>query len=185
MRHDNRKQGEVMSTTASNPRSDQTLSGRWEIDSGRSRVEFRTRKFWGLVTVKGHFDQYEGRLELGANPALELTIDAASVHTGIGKRDQHLRSAAFFDAGTYPQVRFVSDSVNLHDDTLNVRGRLLARGRSIPLELEAQIHRYDGELEIEAATSAPHRELGMTWSPLGMIRSRSELFVKAHLVPQS
>jgi hypothetical protein len=68
---------------------------------------------------------------------------------------------------------------------LKVRGRLSARGGSIPLELEAQLHRVDGELEIEAAVTAPHRELGMIWSPLGMIRPRSELLVKGRLTPSS
>jgi polyisoprenoid-binding protein YceI len=173
----------TMSIATSEHRSDQTLSGRWHLDSGRSNVEFRARKFWGLATVKGHFVEYEGHLELSANPAVELTIAAASVHTGISKRDQHLRSAAFFDAENHPRVRFVSDSVDLHDDTLRVRGRLTVRGHSIPLELDAQVLWADGELEIEAATPAPHRELGRTWSPLGMIRPRSELFVRAHLVP--
>lgn len=171
-----------MSITTSNRRSGQTISGRWQLDSQRSSVEFRAAKLWGLVTVRGHFDNYEGQLDLSANPALELTIDAASVQTGIRKRDQHLRSADFFDAENHPRVRFVSDSVDLHDDTLKVRGRLSARGRSIPLELETQVRQIGGELEIEAATTAPHRELGMTWSPLGAIRPRSELFVKGHLV---
>ena len=174
-----------MSITTSDHRFGQKLSGRWQLDSRRSSVEFRAAKLWGLVTVTGHFDDYEGQLELSANPAIELTIGAASVQTGIRKRDQHLRSADFFDAENHPRVRFVSESVDLHDDTLNVRGRLSARGRSIPLELEAQVRQVDGELEIEAATTAQHRELGMTWSPLGMIPPRSELFVKAHLVPNT
>ena len=174
-----------MSTTTSNHRSGQTLSGRWQLDSQDSSVEFRARKFWGLVTVTGHFDDYEGQLELSANPALELTVDAASVQTGIGKRDRHLRSADFFDAENHPRVRFVSDSVGLNDDTLKVSGRLSARGRSIPLAVEAQVQRIDGELYIEAATTAPHRQLGMTWNPLGMIRPRTELFVKGHLVPNA
>lgn len=172
-----------MSITTSNHRSDQKLSGRWQLDPQRSSVEFRARKLWGLVTVNGHFDDYEGQLELTANPALELTIDAASLHTGMRKRDRHLRSADFFDTENHPRVRFVSESVDLHDDTLKVRGRLSARGRSIPLALEAQVRRIDDELEIEAATTASHRELGMTWSPLGNIAPRSELFVKARLVP--
>jgi polyisoprenoid-binding protein YceI len=172
----------AMSITTSNHRSGQALSGRWRLDSQRSRLEFRARKLWGLVTVKGRFKDYEGQLELGATPALELTIDAASLHTGIRKRDRHLRSADFFDVENHPRVRFVSDSVDPHDDMLRVRGRLSARGRSIPLELDAQVRRIDGELEIEAGTVAPHRELGMTWSPLGMVRPRSELLVRAHLV---
>lgn len=173
-----------MSITSSSPRSGQTLSGRWRVDAERSSVQFRARNFWGLVTVKGHFDDYEGQLELGASPAVKLTINAASVKTGIRKRDQHLRSADFFDAENHPQVRFVSESVDLDGDTLNVRGRLFARGRSIPLALKARVRRIDHELEIEATTNSPHRELGMTWGPLGMIPPRSELVVRAHLVPQ-
>jgi hypothetical protein len=78
---------------------------------------------------------------------------------------------------------FVSHSVGLRGDTLTVRGRRSARGRSIPVELDAKVRRLDGELTIEAATTAPHRELGMTWSPLGMIPPRSELFVRGYLTP--
>jgi polyisoprenoid-binding protein YceI len=78
-------------------------------------------------------------------------------------------------------VRFVSDSVDLQGATLKVRGRLSARGRSIPVELDTQVRQVDGELELQVATTAPHRELGMTWSLLGMIPPRSELVVKAHL----
>ena len=112
-------------------RPDDTLVGRWELDPQRSSVEFRVGHFWGLATVKGHFDDYEGRLDLGADPAIELTIDAASVQTGNPKRDQHLRSAPFFDAENHPSVQFVSDSVVLQGDTLSVRGGCSpATGRS-------------------------------------------------------
>jgi polyisoprenoid-binding protein YceI len=135
------------------------------------------------VTVTGSFDDLEGQLDLSAAPAIELTTDANSPHTGNRKRDQHLRSADFLDAEDHPRVQFVSDSVDLEGDALKVHGRLSARGCSIPLELSAEVHEINGELDIDAATSAPHRELGMTWSPLGMIRPRSQLLVKAHLTP--
>jgi polyisoprenoid-binding protein YceI len=158
------------------------LTGRWQLDPQRSSVEFRARHFWGLATVKGRFDDYEGRLDLGADPAIELTIDAASVNTGQRKRDKHLRSPDFFDTDTHPTVRFVSDSAVLQGDMLRVRGRLLARDRSIALELDARIHEADGELEIEATTIAPHRELGLSWSPLGVIPARSELVVNGRLM---
>jgi polyisoprenoid-binding protein YceI len=105
------------------------------------------------------------------------------VQTGNRKRDDHLRSADFFDAENQPWVRFVSDSVVLRGDTLRVRGSLFARDRSIPLELDARLRRVGSELEIEAATPASHQELGMTWSPLKMIPPRTELSVKGHLVP--
>jgi polyisoprenoid-binding protein YceI len=74
-----------VSITTSNHRSGQTITGRWQLDAQRSSVEFRAGKLWGLVTVRGHFGDYEGQLELSANAALELTIDAATVQTGIRK----------------------------------------------------------------------------------------------------
>jgi polyisoprenoid-binding protein YceI len=171
--------------TTTNHRVDKTLSGTWQLDPQRSCVEFRVPHFWGAITVKGHFDDAHGQLDLDSNPAIALTIEAASVQTGNAKRDRHLRSADFFDAENHPQVRFRSDSADLEGDTLRVSGLLAARGSSIPVELESKVRRAGGELEIEAATSAPHRELGMTWSPLGMIRRRSELIVKARLIPQT
>jgi polyisoprenoid-binding protein YceI len=160
-----------------------TLAGRWQLDPQRSSVSFRTGHFWGLIKVKGHFDHYQGQLDLSAEPAIELRIDAATVQTGNRKRDQHLRSADFFDAENHGTVRFVSDSAVLQGDVLKVRGRLFARDQSIPLELGAEVRVLDGELAIEASTSAPHRGLGMTWSPLGMISPRSELLVTGYLTP--
>lgn len=171
-------------STSNSVFSDEPIDGIWRLDPRRSSVEFRARSLWGLVNVKGRFDRYHGHLDLSADPAVELTIDAASVQTGHRKRDEHLRSSDFFDAQAHPQVRFVSHSVDQQDGTLKVRGQLLARGGSIPLELDARVRRTDGDLEIEAATSARHRELGMTWSPLGMVRARSKLFVRAHLTHQ-
>ena len=90
-----------MSITEPNSRSGETISGSWRLDPRRSSVEFRAGHLWGLLTVKGHFDCYEGRLDLSADPAIELTIDAASVQSRNRKRDQHLRSTDFF-ADTAP-----------------------------------------------------------------------------------
>lgn len=172
-----------ITNTTSNHRPDEAILGRWQLDPERSSIEFRAGHLWGLATVKGHFDDYQGRLDLSADPAIELTIEAASVETGNPKRDKHLRSADFFDTENHPQVRFVSDSVAQADNTLKVRGRLVARDQSIPIELDAHIRRTAAGLEIEAATTALHRELGLSWSPLRMIPPRSELLVKGYLVP--
>jgi polyisoprenoid-binding protein YceI len=182
MPHDNAINKTAISITEPNRHPGETLSGSWQLDPRRSSVEFRAGHLWGLLTVKGQFDGNEGRLDLSAAPAIELTIAAASLQTGNRKRDQHLRSADFEN---YPQVQFHSDWVDLQGDTLKVRGRLSARGRSIPLELDAHVRQVDGELEIEAATTALHRKLGMTWNPLGMIPPRSELSIKAHLTPNT
>ena len=156
--------------------------GAWRLDPARSSVAFHVRHFYGLMTVKGSFADYEGTLDLSSTPVVELTIEAASLDTKQKKRDEHLRSNDFFDVGRHPQVRFVSESVLLHGDTLCVRGQLHAAGRQIPLELDATVREIDGELELEAVTEADHRKLGMTWSPLGILRAPSKLIVRGRLV---
>ena len=64
----------------------------WRIDPTRSSVEFRAQTLWGLATVEGRFERYEGTLDLQQNPVIEVTIDAASINTNLGLRDRHLRS---------------------------------------------------------------------------------------------
>ncbi len=155
--------------------------GSWRLDPARSSVVFHVRHFYGLMTVKGEFADYDGTLDLGATPAVELTIQAASLDTKMAKRDVHLRSKDFFDVEQHPQVRFISDRAAFDGDTLRVHGHIHAAGRQIPLELDATVREIDGELEIEAVTDADHRELGMTWSPLGILRAPSTLIVRGRL----
>jgi polyisoprenoid-binding protein YceI len=157
-------------------------SGAWRLDPARSSVEFHVPHFWGLITVKGRFENFAGTLDLQSQPAVQLTIEANSLDTGNRKRDEHLRSADFFDAEHHPQVRFVSETAVLDGNTLKVNGRLHAAGKSIPIELDATVRTVEGDLQIEAVTHAAHRELGMTWSPLGMARPISKLIVSGRLL---
>jgi polyisoprenoid-binding protein YceI len=154
---------------------------RWRIDPSRSSVEFRTPTFWGLVTVKGRFARYDGTLDFQRDPAIELTLESASLDTKNNKRDKHLRSADFFDVDNQPEVRFVSDSATLDGERLKVRGRLVAAGKSVPLELDASLRRVGDELEVDARTKVDHRAFGMTHSPLGMIKTPTELIVHGRL----
>jgi polyisoprenoid-binding protein YceI len=155
---------------------------RWRIDPARSQVEFRTPTFWGLMTVKGHFERYDGTLDLRREPAIELTIEAGSLNTKNNMRDKHLRSGDFFDVKGQPQVRFVSDSARLDGDRLTVSGRLYAAGKSIPLEVDARLRRVDDELEVDGTAYANQFELGMSHGMLGMIRPPSKLIVRGRLV---
>jgi polyisoprenoid-binding protein YceI len=148
----------------------------------RSSVEFRARTLWGLTNVTGRFERYEGTLDLHENPAIELTIDAASINTNLGWRDRHLRSADFFDVRNHAEVRFVSDSATLEGDTLKIRGRLYAAGKSLPLDLDARLRHVGDELEVDARTHADHHKLGMSHGMLGMIPTPSELIVHCRLV---
>ena len=158
---------------------------RWRIDPAHSSVEFSVKNFWGMATVKGGFSRYHGTLDLGADPAIELTIEGDSVDTEHEKRDKHLRSPDFFDAEAHPYLRFVSESAVLDGERLTVRGRLHARGASIPLSLEATLRRSGDDLELEAVTDVDRRELGMTWNLLRTVGTTSTLTVKGRLVRDS
>ncbi len=61
---------------------------RWRLDPAVSSAEFQVPHFWGLVTVRGHFERLDGWLEIDeSEKRISLTIDAASLHTGSGKRN--------------------------------------------------------------------------------------------------
>jgi polyisoprenoid-binding protein YceI len=172
-----------MSTHAADPVGMPAVdTKRWRIDPARSSVEFHVKGFWGMATIKGRFSRYYGILDLSAQPAIELTIEADSLDTENEKRDTRLRSPDFFDAEKHPYVRFVSESATLDGERLHVRGRLHACGSSIPLEADATLRRTGDALEIEAATEADHRQLGMTWNRMSMIRTPTKLVVTGRLV---
>ena len=98
-------------------------------------------------------------------------------------RDEHLRGEDFFDTEHSPEVRFVSETATVDGRRLTVRGRLHAGGHSTPLAIEAALRPVGDELELDSRVRLDHRELGMTHSLLGMIRTPSELIVRGRLVP--
>jgi polyisoprenoid-binding protein YceI len=154
----------------------------WSLDPARSSVEFRVSNFWGLATVKGHFERYEGKLDLQSTPAAQLTIDAASLETRNRRRDEHLRSSDFFDVEHHPQVRFTSETAQLDGQTLTAQGTLEAAGKAVPVELRATLTLIDGQPVIEAETTVNRHDFGMTWNRLGMVGTPSKLFVRGNLV---
>jgi polyisoprenoid-binding protein YceI len=162
--------------------------GRWRLDPARSTAEFRVPNFWGLAKVTGRFERFSGWLEVGerGERRLELTIDATSVNTGNDKRDEHLRSGDFFDTERHPTVRFVSTSISDPvGGRIHVQGELLAAGHRVVLELQPTLRQYADRLEVEASAAVDQRELGMTWSPLGVTRAPARLTVHADLTPES
>jgi polyisoprenoid-binding protein YceI len=111
----------------------------WNIDPVHTNVEFAVRHLM-ISTVKGRFGDVKGTIELDlANPAaarLDITIGVQSVDTRNADRDAHLRSADFFDAVNFPEMRYVSRGVKvLPDGTFRVVGDLTIRGvtREVPL----------------------------------------------------
>jgi polyisoprenoid-binding protein YceI len=86
----------------------------WEIDPDHSTVGFAVKHMM-VATVHGLFHGVRGTIRFDGDQqddaAVEVEIDAASVDTGIRKRDDHLRSADFFDAAVYPTISFRSTRI--------------------------------------------------------------------------
>ena len=158
-------------------------STRWTVESDATSVEFAVKTFWGLMTVHGRFDRFDGSYEVGPDgTTIELTIDAGSLDTGNATRDKHLRSADFFDVVEHPQVRFTSTRVNnVNGEILHVVGRLEAAGKVVPLDFAATVRQLGDGLELEATTTLDQRQLGMSSGQLGMIRTPALLHVRARL----
>jgi polyisoprenoid-binding protein YceI len=156
---------------------------RWHVDPDSTSVEFAVATFWGLRTVRGRFTRCIGSYEVGPDgPRLELTVDAASIDTGNGRRDRHLRSADFFDVADHPEVRFVSTHVHdTGEDTLFGTGRLEAAGESAPVAFGATVRQLGDVVEIDGETTVDHRWLGMSSGPLRMIRPPATIYVTARL----
>jgi polyisoprenoid-binding protein YceI len=162
--------------------ADAIATARWLLDPARSRLEFRVPTLWGLTRVTGSFSRYRGTLDLGARPAIELTVAGASLDTSNKRRDRHLRSAAFLDVEEHPEICFVSETAALDGERLTIQGRLHAKGTSMPLSLEATLRDLGDRLEVEAAAEADHRTLGITWNTLGLVGTPSRLTLKGVLV---
>jgi len=157
---------------------------RWTLDSDATSVEFAVKTFWGLMTVHGRFDRFDGWYEGGpGGTTIELTIDADSLDTGHATRDKHLLSTDFFDVDEHPQVRFTSTRVYyVTSEILHVVGHLEAAGRVEHLEFATTVRQLDDDaLEIEATTTVDQRRLGMSSGRLGMIRPPATLHVKARV----
>jgi len=173
-----------MSTTHSAQDSRQLAGTRWRLDPSGSSADYRVPNFWGLTSDKGRFQRLDGWLEVDDDHRwrLELTLDAASLDTGNRRRDRHLRSADFFDVQHHPEVRFRSSSVNDHGGgRLHVEGELEAAGERARLQVEVTVKHADGRLDLDAAAAVDQRQLGMTFSPLGMVRTPTALSVHARL----
>ena len=101
------------------------------VDKGHSEAGFKVRHL--LSKTPGRFNDFEGRIDLNtARPedsVVEFKIRATSIDTDLEKRDEHLRSADFFDVQKYPEITFRSDKVKrTGKDRFDVTGTLAMRG---------------------------------------------------------
>ncbi|MFI6809646.1 YceI family protein [Streptomyces luteogriseus] len=149
-------------------------TGQWQLDATASTVGIRHRTMWGLVTVKGAFGAVGGTGEVRPDGTAvgTLTFDVTSLDTGNAKRDTHLGSEHFFDAGHHPEITFAARSAELRDgDQVHIDGQLTVRGISRPLSLTARVTDQDAAgLTLSTEFTVDREQFGMGWNQLGMIR---------------
>jgi polyisoprenoid-binding protein YceI len=117
-------------------------TGTWTVDPAHSKVGFAV-KHMGITTVRGEFGEFEGTLEINdqlSSARAYGTVKTVSVDTNQPQRDEHLRSADFFDADSHPEIRFESTKIELADeDTYRITGDLTLHGVTKPIVLNAEI----------------------------------------------
>jgi polyisoprenoid-binding protein YceI len=156
--------------------------GTWRLLPEHATLEFSVPHFYGLMRVKGKFERFAGELNLERDPAVSLSVEADSIDTGNRKRDEHLRSKDFFTVSEHPQLRFSSSAVELRGNTLNVSGTLEALGKRKSLELPLRVIPDADGFDVEGSVQLDQREIGLTWSPLGLTRTPTTLSLRGRLV---
>lgn len=116
------------------------VAGTWDIDPVHSDVSFTVRHMM-VSKVRGRFAAFSGAIVTGADitgSEVTATIDATSIDTGNAQRDEHVRSADFFDAANHPTWTYRSTGVRTDSGDVVVDGELTIKGvtRPVPLTLE-------------------------------------------------
>jgi len=120
-----------------------TTTKTWNIDTAHSGVHFSVRHMV-ISKVRGSFGSFAGTVTWDdADPrasAVEATLDVGSIDTGVGQRDDHLRSPDFFDAQQFPQIAFKSRGVEPKGtDRLRVTGDLTIHGVTREVDLDVEL----------------------------------------------
>src|SRR6266567_2664949 len=116
------------------------VAGTWSIDPVHTEVGFAVRHMM-VSKVRGRFRTFSGEIVTGENPldsAVTAEIDLSSIDTGSEQRDNHIRSADFFEVETYPTMTYRSTGVRRDGGRLILDGKLTLKDvtKDVPLTLE-------------------------------------------------
>lgn len=153
----------------------QTSITTWNIDPAHSVAEFKVKHMM-ISNVKGRFSKLSGALLFDesdlANSRVEVSIEAASIHTGEDQRDAHLKSADFFDVEKFPTLAFKSKGVKIvRDGELSVEGDLTIHGitREVSFAVEGPTPPSkdpwgNTRIAISASTKINRKDFGLAWN---------------------
>jgi polyisoprenoid-binding protein YceI len=160
-------------TTVDTLLNDPDTAGVWNLVPDKSTIGFKIRNMWGLVGVKGRFTDVNADGQITGKGAIfgRLDIQVASLRTGIGKRDQHLLSADFFDAERFPDISVVVTALEpTTGNAADLRATLTIKGVTAPVSLPVRIIPLnDGSVRVSAKFDVDRAQFGLGWNRLGMI----------------
>jgi polyisoprenoid-binding protein YceI len=173
-------------------------TGTWTIDPSHTEIGFSVRHL--VSKVRGKFEAFEGTIvtqeDLTAS-TVNVTVDLNSINTGSTDRDNHLRSADFFEVETHPKMTFVSTGIVQKSDTdFVVTGDLTIKGVTKPVELATEFLGEGGDpwggtrVGIEATAEISRKEFGIDFNiPLEggkvMVGDKISIHINAEAVLQA
>jgi polyisoprenoid-binding protein YceI len=145
----------------------------YKIDRAHSSVGFAVRHMV-VSKVKGEFNEWSGTILYDdkdiSKSSVEVNLKTASVDTKDVKRDEHLRSADFFDVEKHPEIIFKSKRIEKSDNGYVAVGDLTLRGVTkeirIPFEIAGMITDPYGNtrMGLSASTKINRQDFGVSWS---------------------
>ena len=146
----------------------------WYIDPSHSQVSFSVKHMM-VSTVRGRLGKLSGKLELDPDRPekadFEIAVDVAGVNTGDDRRDGHLRSGDFFDAGTHPDITFKSNAIfATGEGRYTASGDLTIRGTTRPVSFDIELLGIAGDafgstkLGATATASIDRTDFGLVWN---------------------
>ena len=147
----------------------------WNIDADHSNVGFSVSHLM-VSHVKGNFNKYSGVVDINdkdiKKSKVDVTIDASSINTNVQKRDEHLKSADFFDVAKYPTLTFVSKKWSkAAKGALKVTGDLTIHGvtKSVvltvaPFSKESKDPWGNTRRGTSASTTINRKDYGLVWN---------------------
>ena len=149
------------------------IGGDYTIDASHSRLGFVARH--AMVTkVRGEFGEVAGTAHIDtvdpSRSSVRVTIGAGSVSTGSKDRDGHLVSPDFFDAATYPELTFVSTSIERSGGEWSITGDLTIKGLAKPVTIafeetgSAQDPFGNMRIGFEGDVTVNRKDWGLTWN---------------------
>ncbi len=154
------------------PGSNSQAKETYKFDPSHSSIRFMVHQFLGSTT--GKFAGFEGKIDFDRDhpeqSAVTARIDVRSINTAIARRDDHLRSADFFDVAKYPEITFKSHSVKqTGQKSGDIVGNLAMHGVTKPITLHVTLISpisASGSRTLWVVTTEPlkRRDFGLTFS---------------------